>query len=78
MCGEAITIKNFVVDMIKVDLSFLISVISFSFISSFVHGLILQIVGRGNDQVAITTKFETRDDTCRLFKCSLLKVICVV
>ena len=31
----------------------------------------LQIVGRGNDQVAITTKFETRDDTCRLFKCCL-------
>lgn len=34
---------------------------------------ILQIVGRGSDQVAITTKFETRDDTCRLFKCFLFK-----
>lgn len=27
----------------------------------------LQIVGRGNDQVAMTTKFETRDDMCRFF-----------
>ena len=27
-----------------------------------------QIVGRGNDQVAITTKFETRDDMCRFSK----------
>lgn len=28
----------------------------------------LQIVGRGNDQVAMTTKFETRDDMCRFSK----------
>ena len=30
----------------------------------------LQIVGRGNDQVAMTTKFETRDDMCRFSKCN--------
>ena len=28
--------------------------------------------------MAITTKFETRDDTCRLFKCFLFKFILVV
>lgn len=31
---------------------------------NFVLHIYLQIVGRGNDQVAITTKFETRDDMC--------------
>ena len=34
----------------------------------FVDVFYLQIVGRGNDQVAMTTKFETRDDMCRFSK----------
>ena len=36
-------------------------------LKSFVDAFYLQIVGRGNDQVAMTTKFETRDDMCRFF-----------
>lgn len=36
-------------------------------LKSFVDVFYLQIVGRGNDQVAMTTKFETRDDMCRFF-----------
>lgn len=36
----------------------------------FVDVFYLQIVGRGNDQVAMTTKFETRDDMCRFSKCN--------
>ena len=37
-------------------------------LKSFVDVFYLQIVGRGNDQVAMTTKFETRDDMCRFSK----------
>ena len=41
-------------------------------LKSFVDVFYLQIVGRGNDQVAMTTKFETRDDMCRFSKLNRL------
>ncbi len=43
----------------------------------FIHFKLLyfsnvQIVGRGNDQVAMTSKFETREDFGKLFLCFCL------
>lgn len=38
--------------------------------------VLFQIVGRGNDQVAMTSKFETREDFGMLFDFVMCVVIC--